>query len=157
MNHRVFIRTVQVGLVIVTAALLAACSSAAPGDTGRPTPAWSPPTWLHGTWRSASELASATAKVSAYNVEIDLRASGLTTNIDIAELQEDGVATITHDAGVSRLGERYYGLVVRYADRSSLAVIAFETSPTTIDAYMTVTDVNGSQTETGAIPMTKQT
>jgi len=157
MTHRVF-RTVRLGLVVIAAAVLAACPEAGPGESGQPKPSWSPPSWLHGTWRSVgNELASATVKVSAYNVEIDLRASGATTTFNVAELEDDGIATITHDAGVSQRGERFYGVVVRYADGSSLAMMAFRTSSTTMDAYMTITDVNGNQTETGAIPMRKQT
>ena len=152
-------RAALLGLIIATAAVLVACSSAGPGDSGRPVPAWSPPTWLHGTWKTAdSELASATLKASRYNVEIDIRVSGLTSTVDVAEIAEDGIATITHEAGVSSsLGVRYYYLKVIYGNGASQDFLMAEETSTTIIGSMTTIDVNGSRTDSGAIFLTKQT
>lgn len=152
MTHRAF-RTAQFGLVIVTAALLAACSQAGPGDSGRPTPAWSPPTWIHGTWKASSELGTLTVTASRYNIVIDVRGSGLTQAWDMAELADAGLVAITHDAGIRR-GVRWY--LLRVEDDTSGAGFNFDRLSETRIEFVLVTVTNAGRTEYPPIVMTKQ-
>ena len=157
MTHRVF-KTVQLGLVIVAAAALVACPDAAHGDLGRPTPAWSPPTWLHGTWKTASsDLGSGTLKASRHNVEVDLQISGITHSYDFAKLDEDGVVSIDYQAGVdAHSGQRYYLIAADAADGTSFGFTFYRVSADEVEGYMKTWLYNVEQTSAGPFYLTKQ-
>ena len=150
MNHRTFIRTAQLGLVIAAAAVLAACPEAAPPQ---PVPAWSPPTWMHATWKASAELGALTVKASRYNIVIDVRGSGLTQSWDMAELSDAGLATITHEAGVRR-GVRWY--LLRVEDSVSGAGFNFDRLSADQIEFVLVTVTSAGRTEYSPIVMTKQ-
>jgi hypothetical protein len=148
----VHIRTVLVGLVVTSILLVTACQEG-PGAQPRPVPTWSPPKWIHGTWTASSELASAKLVASRYNVVIDIRASGVTLGWDLAELTEDGVATITHDVGVTG-GQRHYGVTVSTPPSANI-FLCFEESSTVIACYWSVIN-RGQRERTGPFYLTKQ-
>ena len=142
--------TALVGLVLASTLLVAACEE---GPGARPTPAWSPPSWIHGTWTFSNELSSAKWVASRYNVVIDIRASGISIRYDLADLAEDGVVTITHDIGMAR-GQRYYEVTIS-APPSANTFLCFQQSQTVMACYVTVVNQGQSLTE-GPFTLTKQ-
>ena len=151
------LRTAFAGLVV--ALIFAACeegpgSSPEPQEPPRPVPAWSPPTWIHGTWSVSASTGSVKYTADPYNVVIDIVASGARVQFDLAQLSVDGVATITHEAGVSRAGEQYYAVIIRIPD-STNAFTCFKVDSTTMDLYWALTDQSG-QREIEPVRLTKE-
>jgi len=147
MIHRVP-KIVQLGLIIVTITILGACSSG-PGSSNKPVPAWSPPNWMHGTWKFSGEGGSATLVASRHNVKLDFKVSGVSYTIDAAQLAEDGAASITHEAGIER-GYRFYSLFIE-SDGEVIVLTGYRDSSTTISGYITT-----STGTAGPIPFVKQ-
>ena len=131
-----------------------ACQQGPGSEPPRAVPAWSPPTWLHGTWTASGDGWSATLKASRYNVVFDTRASGVTYSIDVAQVAEDGFATVHHDAGV--LGLRFYFVRIDEAGGSSTGYTFWRLSATEIEGFVSVWDSRGVRTDTGPYPLTKQ-
>jgi len=112
MTHRV-LRTAQLGLGIAAGALLAACSAAGAGDSARAVPAWSPPTWMHGTWVASGPGGQSTIKASRYTLVVSASIGASSVTIDLADIAERGLATIHHDAGTWHVtGDLYFELVL---------------------------------------------
>ena len=107
------LRTVQHGLVIAVAAALAACSAAGAGDLARAVPAWSPPTWMHGTWKASGPGGQSTIEASRYTLIVKASIGASSFTIDLADGAERGLYTIRHDAGTWHVtGDLYYELVL---------------------------------------------
>ena len=155
MIHSAHLRTFLVGLVVVL--VLGACQEGPGSEPPRPVPSWSPPNWIHGTWKVSGEGGSATLKASRYNVEIDIQASGLTYSLDVAQVAEDGVATVHHDAGVDPAsGRRFYFVRIDAADGSATGYTFYRESANEVAGTLSVWTARGVRTDAGPFVLTKQ-
>ena len=153
MKHRIF-RTAQLGLVIAAAAVLSACPEAAPP---KPVPAWAPPNWMHGTWKTAaSDLGSGTLRASRFNVQVNIQTGGITQSYDFAQLQESGTVSIDYEVGVDNRGRRYYLIAADAADGSSFGFIFERVSENELDGYIGTWYNNYLQDLVGPFYLTKQ-
>ena len=112
-----------------------------PGTPDTPGPAWAPPAWVHGTWTGTGATGSLTMDASARNVQVSISTGGgVTVTVDLANLAEEGAATIEYRGGIysgttfrGQTGRRYYWLIAEGAD---WALIIFEATPATADIYV---------------------
>ena len=150
--------TAQIGQVIAIAAVLAACSGAGAGDSSKPVPAWSPPNWMHGTWKATGDAGTATMKASRHNVEIDVSVSGISYSVDMAQLAEDGFVEIDYEVGAdSDSGLRFYFVLIVAADGAATGYTFYRLSDTQIEAYQFTKPAGGVRTDSPATILTKQT
>lgn len=111
------IRSARPLILLLFGLALGACQQGPGSEPPRAVPAWSPPNWIHGTWTAAGDGWSVTLKASRYNVEFATRASGVAYSIDVAQVAEDGVATIHYNAAVDPTsGKRFYFVWIDTAD-----------------------------------------
>ena len=107
------LRIAQIASIVLVAVVLAACSSSAPGEASRPVPAWSPPTWMHGTWTASGGGGQAIVEASKYNLVFRSNIGASSFTVDLADGAERGSYTIHHDAGTwHQTGDSYYELIL---------------------------------------------
>ena len=108
---------------------------------GAPAPAWAPPSWMHGTWSALLDAGgSFTLKAASRNVEVAMRSGGVVLTVDLAEIADEGTATIEHRTAIAgrdrhfpgQTGRRYYWV---HADGAGIAFSFFDVNRTTIAAF----------------------
>jgi len=150
-------KAAQVAVIVVAAVVMAACSSAAPGESAALAPAWSPPGWLHGTWRTAaSALGSGTLTASRHNVEIDIQVSGVSSSYDFAQVEEDGVAMIEYEVGVEDDGTRFYFIAFNAADGSATGFTLYRLSADELEGYVFTWPAGGVRTDHGPFYLSRR-
>ena len=155
MTRSAHLRFFLVSLVVVLA--LGACQHGPGSESPRVVPAWSPPNWVHGTWTWSGEGGSITLKASMYNVEFDIRASGVTYSVDVAQIAEDGFSAINYNAGVDpTTGKRFYFVWMYAADGSATGYHFFRESADEVAASVLVWTGRVWRAETGPYYLTKQ-
>ncbi len=148
----------------VTAVLLVAACGSGPGKAD-PLPAWSPPSWMHGSWSGTGGggpdgaiPVTATVEASARNLVASFQAGGQTHGLDLAMLTEQGAASIQPIPSESDGNVRLYSILITpKAEAPAFSFMCGEESSTTMSCTwieMTPPDTEG--TPLGTVILKKQ-
>lgn len=135
--------------LIVTAVLLVAACGSGPGEPPKPTPTWSPPDWMHGTWSAASPAPdtpiTGTVEVSAYNLVAKLQAGGSPLELDV-KMAEQGGASIQSVPGTNQGKPEFVIRVVVDAGAATHSFLCVQEDSTRMNCIwtrMTPADTDG--------------
>ena len=138
-SHDRFVLTTLVAICV--AIVLGACADA-PG-TQAPTdmvvPAWSPPSWMWGTWEGRTAIGEIRVEASKYNLVYTSGSGGATLVLDLAQITEEGILTVRHDAGVWTEGpdDLYYELILTSGSAAPTYLFFSKVSATAIKYWTT--------------------
>ena len=123
--------TIRNRVVLVVAAVIVVLVQACESDSGRSRPEWSPPRWMHGTWKGSEGPVSATLEASVRELVFIALETGVLLRLDVAQLSQEGVASIQRDHG-SLYGNRWFAVVITSYNGDVNAFRCSETGPATM-------------------------
>ena len=145
--------TVATVVMICTVALLVGGCSQGPG-TPKEVPAWSPPSWMRGTWEGRTTVGKIIVRASKYNLVYTAETGGSQVDLNIGEGAESGLWTVRHDSGVwFETGDLYYELTLT-SGGSPLYLFFSRVSKSEITYWQT--DPNDPNTVINPTSLTKQ-
>lgn len=152
----------ELALAVAAMLLVAACGKG-PGEPPEPLPAWSPPSWMHGSWSGAGTgtvmgmdvPVTATVVVSAYNLVASFEAGGEAHGLDLADLTEKGLS-IQRIPGVPD-GQYTIEIAPNVAGGAVNSFFCGEEDSTTMGCLWTEITTPGTEgTPLAAVRLTKQ-
>lgn len=117
-------------------------SSQTPED--KVVPAWSPPSWMWGTWEGRTTVGEIRVEASKYNLIYSSGSAGAKLVLNIAQIAEEGVLTVRHDAGLwtEVTGDLYYELILTSGSAAPTYLFFSKVSATEITYWRTNTTNN---------------
>ena len=136
LTHRM-ITSLQLAAVCIAMILTSACAEG-PG-TSRVVPAWSPPSWMWGTWEGRTTVGEIRVEASRYNLVYTGGSGGARLVLDIAQITEEGILTVRYDAGVWNEGpdDLYYELILTSGSAAPTYLFFSKVSETAIKYWVT--------------------